>query len=631
LNNKRLLLFAVTTALQVLPSGFAHGADQDYSSGRLIVVYKEHTAAHRRHTQSLAVSAGAERIKTSATGAHIIDLPQGSSARETKGVADQLRASPEVASVEPDVIVAPMLAPSNAASLAGPTYNQANFPNALNFSHARQLLAGKSTAPVGVVDTGITVHTALPPGQILPGYNFYSLNGSARSPDYYDSGNWVSQADISSNPTCGDLSVADSNWHGTAMAGLIAAVHDGHYHVEGVASGIPLLPARAMGKCGGYLSDVLDAALWSAGISVPGVADNQNPVRIINLSLGVSASCGSYYQNAIDQLLAMGVVVVAAGGNSGEDTTRVIPAACHGVLAIAATDRNGVLASYSGSGSNVTVAAPGGEPTLGIMTTSNTGLTTPVGENSAGYYGTSNATAIVSGIVSLMLTANPALQPGGVVTILMATADSMPACADHCGGGRANADAAVKAALEGVTYNALSWTDTDVGEGASSLLSVKNVSGLAVSFGQSVISGTNAGDFNRIADTCSGGTLAGGETCIVNVRFSPSATGARRAGLQVSTNMPNGISVSLSATGNAAAQETATPPATTTAPSSVSSGGGGGGGGGGGCTMTSTSGRSDLSLLALVMAAALGMRFRASTSRQPVIIPSRHPDHTRTP
>jgi serine protease len=177
------------------------------------------------------------------------------------------------------------------------------------------------------------------------------------------------------------------------MAGLIGAERKENYQGEGIASGAPILPARALGKCGGYMSDVVEAALWAAGISLPGLPYNPNPVRIINLSLGAAATCTPYYQDAFDRLRAAGVVVVAAGGNNGEDSTQVLPAACNGVLAIAASDRNGELASYSAGGSNVTVVAPGGEIHAGILTTSNTGLTLPVGETSAGYYGTSNSTA----------------------------------------------------------------------------------------------------------------------------------------------------------------------------------------------------------------------------------------------
>jgi subtilisin family serine protease len=101
----------------------------------------------------------------------------------------------------------------------------------------------------------------------------------------------------------------------------------GNYQGEGIASGAPILPARALGKCGGYMSDVVEAALWAAGISLPGLPYNANPVRIINLSLGAAATCTPYYQDAFDRLRAAGVVVVAAGGNNGEDSTQVLPAA----------------------------------------------------------------------------------------------------------------------------------------------------------------------------------------------------------------------------------------------------------------------------------------------------------------
>jgi serine protease len=603
--SQRLLPVAIGMLVGALLTfdSLADAAEADYSTARLIVVYKDGNSGHRRSVQSIARASGAEHARTSATGAHILELPRGTTAQETRRVAEQLRASADIASVEPDAIASPMLAQSQTSAFAGPSYNQYNFPAALDLADARQLLAGAALTPVAIVDSGITVHTALPPGQILPGYNFYTYHNSSRSSDYYDSGDWISQAEHDHDPAYANCTVANSHWHGTAMAGLIGAARAANYPGEGVASGVPLLPARALGKCGGYMSDVIEAALWAGGISLPGIPYNPNPVRIINMSLGAAATCSAYYQNAFDQLRAAGVVVVAAGGNHREDTNQVIPAACNGVLAIAATDRNGELASYSASGSNVTVAAPGGEITAGISTTSNTGLTNPVSETSAGYYGTSNSTAIVSGIVSLMLTANPALQPSGVANILKATAVPMSGCASNCGGGRVDANAAVRMALQGVTYTSPHWPGMDVGRSASSLLSVTNVSGLAVSFGQSTISGLNAGDFRKLADTCSGATLNDGDACVISISFTPSSDGTRQAAVQVSSNMPSGgISAELSATGNIGTSGNSAAGAAVASNSSSA-----GGGGGGGCAMSSTDSKPDPSLIALTLMAALGL------------------------
>ena len=609
MNNKpRLpLVIAMLAGAIVSASGFAGGPKEDYSTGRLIVLYKDGAVASHRQSQTVVSSAGAYKVRTSAIGAHVFALPPGMNAEQAKRVADQLRALPEVASVEPDVIVRPQFLADSASAFAGPSYAQfPDFPYAIDISSAREMLAGKMPTPVAVVDTGITVHTALPPGNILPGYDFYTFGGSARSSSDSDPGDWVTQAEHDNDPAYASCTVTDSTWHGTAMAGVIAAAHNDGYHLEGVATGAALLPARAIGKCGGYLSDVMDAALWSAGISVPGVPDNQNPVRIVNLSLGAPAGCGTYYQNAVNQLLAKGVVVVAAGGNNNENTMQVIPAACAGVLAVVASDRDGDLASYSASGTNVTVAAPGGERTLGIMTTSNTGLTTPVSETNKAYYGTSNSAAIVSGVVSLMLTANPALQPAGVAGLLKATATPMPACNGSCGGGQVDANAAVKAAFEGVIYADPAWSSVTVGSSATSTLNVNNVSGLAVTFGQASFVGPNAGDFAKTKDTCSGTTLNDGDACAIVIGFTPAYAGTRQATIQVSSNMPSGgIRANLVAVGDGAASTTPAQPPGTEPSATVSTGGGGSGGGG--CAVAANVGQADPSLLALAVMAAIAI------------------------
>lgn len=80
---------------------------------------------------------------------------------------------------------------------------------------------------------------------------------------------------------------------------------------------VKVLPVRVLGKCGGLLSDVLDAMLWSAGLDVPGIPRNPNPADVINLSLGSPTTCSSFEQTVVDRVNAAGTLVVAAAGNSG--------------------------------------------------------------------------------------------------------------------------------------------------------------------------------------------------------------------------------------------------------------------------------------------------------------------------
>ena len=81
-----------------------------------------------------------------------------------------------------------------------------------------------------------------------------------------------------------------------------------------------------------------------------------------------------------------------------------------GVIAVAATARNGARAGYSNYGSRIAIAAPGGGSGGGILSTLNAGLTTPGADSYATFQGTSMATAHVTGVAALVwpITARPA-------------------------------------------------------------------------------------------------------------------------------------------------------------------------------------------------------------------------------
>jgi serine protease len=301
---------------------------------------------------------------------------------------------------------------------------------------------------VAVIDTGYRPHADLS-GQILPGYDFIANttianDGNGRDSDASDPGDWTPAGSCSAGVPASDES---SSWHGTHVAGTIAAKTNNGVGVAGVAYGAKIVPARVLGRCGGYTSDIADAIVWTSGGSVTGVPANANKARVLNLSLGGSGACDATTQNAINSARSRGAVVVVAAGNSNVNASNASPANCAGVIAVAATGRSGGKASYSNYGTVVDVAAPGGDYGAGILSTLNSGTSTPASDSYASYMGTSMATPHVAGVAALMLSANPNLTPDEVEARLKSTARAFPAACPGCGAGIVDAEAAVNAAL----------------------------------------------------------------------------------------------------------------------------------------------------------------------------------------
>ncbi len=247
-----------------------------------------------------------------------------------------------------------------------------------------------------------------------------------------------------------------SSWHGTAVAGVVAARAGNGYGIAGLAPAARILPVRAIGRCGGYMSDVIDAMRWAAGLPVAGVPSNPYPARILNLSLGSTpgTACSPYQQRAVDEVVAAGAVVIAAAGNEGMGSIGV-PANCIGVMAVAAHTRYGDLASYSNVGASVALTAPGGVgslPELSVVAPSNTGVTAAALPDPArGFAGTSAAAPHVAGTAALLWSYDPRLSPVEIRNALAGSARRWPAAtrcslavsAGQCGAGMLDAGAAL--------------------------------------------------------------------------------------------------------------------------------------------------------------------------------------------
>ncbi|HXS99187.1 MAG TPA: S8 family peptidase [Elusimicrobiota bacterium] len=199
----------------------------------------------------------------------------------------------------------------------------------------------------------------------------------------------------------------DDNEHGTHVDGTIAGRGKGG--PLGVAPQATLIPVKVLDADGaGSLSDIVAGINWAA----------QNGVDVINMSLGGPAGSAAL-QRAVKQALAAGVVIVAAAGNSGPNPDTVgFPGGYPGVIAVAASDKNDQVASFSSRGDAVAFIAPGVNITSTIP-----------GGGTKSLSGTSMASPHVAGLAALALERG-ARGPSGVRSAFSSAASRL--CASSC-------------------------------------------------------------------------------------------------------------------------------------------------------------------------------------------------------
>ena len=245
----------------------------------------------------------------------------------------------------------------------------------------------------------------------------------------------------------GEPTTADSNGHGTHVAGVIGARRASG--IVGVSPGTPLYAVRVFSANGsGNLSGVICGLNW--------VAENAaaKNIKVVNMSLGGegadSGDCGAanedVFHAAVCRVTAAGVTVVAAAGNSGSDLATSTPAAYDEVLAVTAMadfdgepgglfagtasaacagkNQDDTAASFSdyaipgSTDADHTIAAPG----VCITSTWNDG-------NLKSISGTSMASPHIAGLVARCIDAGPCagLTPAEIITTLLADAAARPA------------------------------------------------------------------------------------------------------------------------------------------------------------------------------------------------------------
>jgi serine protease len=423
----------------------------EFVPGDVIVAYRQDVLPASAQSRAQISAAGLPLQATAALGVGRAQLYRASDAdrQRTIEMIEELNQRPDVLYAQPNYIYHPLRTPNDEFYEFQWHYEDINLPQAWDIT------VGSPDTIVAVVDTGIlfdeNVSSRTHPdfiGKVLPGFDFISdprigVDGNARDDNAFDDG---------------DEPNGQSSYHGSHVAGTVAASTNDGRGAAGVNWSAQILPIRALGAGGGITTDILDGILWSAGFQVQGVPNNPTPADVINLSLGGGAPCSPFEQQVYDTVAKEGVIVVVAAGNENQNAANVSPASCTGVITVGAVDTFGQRAPYSNFGLRVDVMAPGGDTSVDSDGDGfSDGVLSMNFDDASGQFdfkffqGTSMASPHVAGVVSLMKGLRPELTTEQAVAILQSTARPLSASdcnrpdARECGAGLIDAAAAIAA------------------------------------------------------------------------------------------------------------------------------------------------------------------------------------------
>jgi subtilisin family serine protease len=195
----------------------------------------------------------------------------------------------------------------------------------------------------------------------------------------------------------------DDNWHGTHVAGIIAADASNDLGISGVTGNfdVKIIPVKVLNSVGEGSSDII-----AMGIRYAADAG----ADIINFSVGFDVK-DSYIGDAIKYAREKGAFVVVSAGNNGVNCDVSSPAGDEGAYTVASVSPNNERSSFSNFGYSIKIAAPGEEI-----------LSTIPGGSYDYKNGTSMAAPIVAGVAAMMKAVNPSLEAKDIERILNETA-----------------------------------------------------------------------------------------------------------------------------------------------------------------------------------------------------------------
>jgi Subtilase family/Bacterial Ig domain/Fervidolysin N-terminal prodomain len=362
---------------------FGREPDQtEFVPGRVLVGFRKGLSAKRAH--STLMLAGTMVVGTiPGIDVQIVQVPEYA---DEQAYVRYFRSLPDVDFAELDRIL-----PVEEMVPNDPWYQYEGHLRNIAAPNAWPTTTGSSDVTIAIIDTGVDgTHEDLV-SKMVPGWNIYNDNSNT----------------------------ADVYGHGTKVAGTAGASSNNNTGVASVAWGCLLMPVRVSAADGTATTSAIASGLtWAA----------DHGARVANISYMVSdsstvTSAARYFQNK-------GGVVTASAGNYGTfDSAADNPY----ILTISATDGNNVLYSWSNTGNNVDLAAPG------------TVYSTVSGGGYSSGAGTSFSAPIVAGVAALVFSANPSLTGAEVCDILKQSADDFGTVGwdSSYGWGRVNAARAV--------------------------------------------------------------------------------------------------------------------------------------------------------------------------------------------
>ncbi len=264
------------------------------------------------------------------------------------------------------------------------------------------------TVTVGIVDTGVTPHAEFL-GRMVQGINTV-------------------------DPLNPDVTT-DNCWHGTHIAGIVAAAGNNGVGIAGVTWGANIMPVKVFEGCSGRDSDTAEGIIWAV----------DHDADVLNISLQFCTG-SSTFRSAIDYANDQGVLVVSAAGNNNGCGNRVVafPARFPNSMAVSGTNDEDEFATFSNTspplwssnfGDEIDVCAPGDR----IRST------WPGGTGYEYLNATSTATPHVAGLAALLKSFEPNLTNDEIRYIITSTADDLgpEGWDDEYGYGRINAYSAL--------------------------------------------------------------------------------------------------------------------------------------------------------------------------------------------
>jgi hypothetical protein len=360
--------------------------EDPFVPGRVLVKFRSNIGLDQAR-QIVAALGAREADELPATGVLVLDLPEQA---DEAAFANALQRRPEVEFAELDRILKPADVTPNDPWFA----NWEGHLRRIQAPTAWSTTVGSSNVVIAILDTGVDANHEDLAGKIVPGWNTYNNNSST----------------------------TDVSGHGTAVAGTAAAASNNGVGVASVCWSCRIMPMRVSDMTGyATYSSIASGLTWAA----------DHGARVANISYIVSDS--SAVTSAAQYFQGKGGVVTSSAGNYS--TFSNSPDNPY-ILTVSATDQFDVIYSYSNTGKNIDVAAPGDS------------FSTQMGGGYVSTGGTSYSAPIVAGVAALVMAVNPQLSGDQVQNIVKQSADDLGAAGwdPIYGSGRVNAARAVSMA-----------------------------------------------------------------------------------------------------------------------------------------------------------------------------------------